>query len=297
MKSQCTYASKRSHQIRTKSRQAFTLVELLVVITIIGILVALLVPAVTGVMGNARDAQMGIEVANLAQALEAYKLENMAYPPDFAPTTELQDKNQIDAHLARKFRYRVKAQDVVPMTGLDPAEALVFWLSGLSGDQKFPLLKRQPYAVGTGPVKGDKPFFEFDQARLDDRDGDGWPEYYPENSEMPYVYLSSQNYGEKQADGTYFAFSHPVLNGATGVRAYAAELSDSVVNNIRPTVRFAEQDKYQIICAGRDSQFGAGMGLKEYQAASYPDGIGYSEADEDNLTNFSEGSTLQAAIP
>lgn len=297
MKSQYAIVSGRPGQVGRKARQAFTLVELLVVITIIGILVALLIPAVSGVMGNAKEARMGMEVASLAQALEAYKNENLAYPPDFsfAGGQKAQDLAQLNAHLARKFRYRDKVNDVVPMEGLDPAEALVFWLSGLSSDDKLPLKRREAYPVAAGPVKGPKPYFTFDQARLDDRDGDGWPEYYPEGGQMPYVYLVSQNYGQLQKDGSYLAVAHPILDAGSGsnvaVRAYAAELEGAAVK------RFAAAEKYQILCAGRDNLFGAGAHLNAGSAPTYPDGIGYAEADEDNLTSFSEGRTLQAAIP
>ena len=53
---------------------------------------------------------------------------------------------------------------------------------------------------------------------------------------------------------------------------------------------YVEPEKYQIVCAGQDGKFGAAGGL-------YPDGVGYSEADEDNLTSFSDGKTLEDAIP
>ena len=58
--------------------------------------------------------------------------------------------------------------------------------------------------------------------------------------------------------------------------------------------RFAEPEKFQIICAGLDGEFGAGS---VSQLAVYPDGIGYAESDEDNLTNFSGGKTLEDSIP
>jgi hypothetical protein len=55
-------------------------------------------------------------------------------------------------------------------------------------------------------------------------------------------------------------------------------------------VHFVEPEKFQIICAGQDSDFGKGGGL-------YPSGEGYADGDQDNLTNFSEGRTLEDAIP
>lgn len=71
----------RRHQPGHCSRAGFTLVELLVVITVIGILVALLVPAIGSAVRNARNAQTTSEINSLGQALEAFKTQFQDYPP------------------------------------------------------------------------------------------------------------------------------------------------------------------------------------------------------------------------
>ena len=275
-------------------RSAFTLVELLVVIVIIGILVALLIPTIGAAMSAAKVGRMGVELGQITSSLEAYKTEMGAYPPDFANADAALDIKQMTNHMARKFRNRQpQDQSQFDVTGLDPAEALVFWLYGFSKDAKFPLARREaldPTAAVRIPLKGTNPFFDFDQSRLMDKDGDGYPEYYPQDSEMPYVYVRNDNYGVETAPGSgmFAANLIPVLNGNVSIRAYAAQIVGTAVQ------RFAEPEKFQIICAGLDGEFGAGA---ISQLAVYPDGIGYAESDEDNLTNFSGGKTLEDAIP
>ena len=64
------------------SRSAFTLIELLVVISIIAVLASLSIPAVTGVMVNARKAQARNDMAQLASAIKLYYTEYGRYPLD-----------------------------------------------------------------------------------------------------------------------------------------------------------------------------------------------------------------------
>ncbi len=72
-------------------RAAFTLVELLVVITIIGRLVGLLVPAVMKARESARQVQCSRNQAELAKGILLYEQERKSYPgyvnPSFCPTT------------------------------------------------------------------------------------------------------------------------------------------------------------------------------------------------------------------
>jgi len=70
-----------------KSSRGFTLIELLIVIAIIGILMALLFPAVQGAIDAARRAQAKNDVTQIATAVNAYVTEYGRMPPNADGTT------------------------------------------------------------------------------------------------------------------------------------------------------------------------------------------------------------------
>jgi len=59
---------------------AFTLIELMVVIVILGILAAFVVPRITKRPEDARVTKAKIEISNLEQTFELYYLDNSSYP-------------------------------------------------------------------------------------------------------------------------------------------------------------------------------------------------------------------------
>jgi prepilin-type N-terminal cleavage/methylation domain-containing protein len=159
-------------------RSAFTLVEMLVVISIIGLLAALAARGIMGALNTAKNTAIKAEIDQIDGALKAFKEKYGSYPPcDLRITGGTLDNNPgLKLFLARAFqRYNPNASKREPVSGsnmiaiaadlstagidytkFEPAKALVFWLNGLSPDPTNPI------AGGGTRI----PFFSFDKTRL-----------------------------------------------------------------------------------------------------------------------------------
>jgi prepilin-type N-terminal cleavage/methylation domain-containing protein len=188
-------------------RRAFTLVELLVVITIIGILVALIAVAAIGALKKAQGARIKAELNQIGQGVDEYKNKTTAYPPNCqtdagGPLDEAGILNDVRRHVKQIAPRSAESDDLARvLTGQTPAntsnypspllggitadEALVFWLGGFSADPKLPISGEGgpayliPTLGGTknaslDPIESRKWVFPFDVTRLGPRGDDGY---------------------------------------------------------------------------------------------------------------------------
>jgi prepilin-type N-terminal cleavage/methylation domain-containing protein len=295
---------------RPSNARAFTLVEMLVVIGIIGVLIALLLPAINAARRNALNASIAFEIKTIDQSLETYKQQRGEYPPCFGDYnasgtlvygTAARNNSAVERHLQRcypkftnttnKDAFYQKLMD----TPVDQAEALVMWLSMISTEPGNPF-----DATATASRHG---YQEFDSRRLVDNDGDGISTFQAKYCrETDYIYIENRNYMQHMQRNC-FARSG---DGNSLQRAIPFYTRDPM-NNLVPV----NPKRFQIICSGQDGEFyrsppdtaanvpAVGISGSNYTPKEFPSGTNYltSGADRDNLTNFSEGRTLGDSRP
>lgn len=308
-----------------RKRTGFTLVEMLVVISIIGVLATLVLVVGRTAMVAARNAAMQAEISLLDQGIAKYMSDHGdSIPPDFTNFDEVRSHlikayPQVGAtapqfisgfrklHWGTAFSTSTDPQERMKL-GIDPAEALVFWLGGYSnvqpgGDQ--PINATQGKLLGFPP--GEKSrfiiqatdlanrtnwqqagYFPFDETRLVDQDGDGFLEYLPKFSEVPYVYFSSNSYQTpaNRSSTETNVFYVESRNASVAVPYRSDESYGQFTSGDRPS-DFVEPKRYQIVCAGQDGLFST-LGLNSTIQRGFPFGTNFTPPDVDNLTNFSE---------
>ncbi len=70
----------KQQQIKQNMRKAFSLMELMVVIIILGLLAAFVLPSLTGKSDDAKVKLTCVQMKSIDQALKMYKIDNSSYP-------------------------------------------------------------------------------------------------------------------------------------------------------------------------------------------------------------------------
>lgn len=272
-------------------RAAFTLVELMMVVAIIGILAGLIVPAVFAAMRAVRTGALAMESQTLAQAVEAYKNKYGDYPPDGSNASIFERHFRkafpqiLDSEFSAVNIAAGRSTGAASTTGpqvMDAAEALVFALGGFSTD------KTKPFTGSGGPLTAngtswqyntdrDSPLFEFIQGQLtlDTSSGatlstddaayyggtnDALPAYHARGKKAPYVYFEGRTYTSKIGSGTFYNVYPPSSSSTVGyARPYRSdEVNTKVTAATNPDsyYRFVNDRTFQIIGAGLDDTFG-----------------------------------------
>jgi prepilin-type N-terminal cleavage/methylation domain-containing protein len=175
---------------RIAGYSAFTLTELLVVITIIAILAALITAGAVNALNASKRSAITLEIGQLADGIERFKNEQGgAYPPnamnnntEVPPTPNYLGDSIYDQTIndfIRSFRKafprhnepegllrRLAGATVLPPSdtssatlldgGMNGAEALYFWLGGFSSDVVYPISGQGGPSFGDGPDSGNQ---------------------------------------------------------------------------------------------------------------------------------------------
>lgn len=285
--------------------RAFTLVEVLVVIAIIGLLVGLIVPAVNIARRSVQRAAIVFEVQALSNAVEQYKTKFGDYPPDGS------DRSVFERHFTKAFSNIARSEFTAlyasansssgaPTAIMDPPEALVFALGGFSSDPIHPFTGKggplfltnsagvqvdssQAFTSAQYNVDRDSPLFDFKQGQLTLDASSGLTVSSDEallgagaTPDLMPVYTSGNGrlapfvYFDSRTYrvGTSFYNFYRASNVGGVARPYK---SDQVNTTVSKTVnpdghyRYANDRTFQIISAGLDDDFGGVPGLQQNQ--------------------------------
>ena len=277
-------------------RQAFSLIELMVVMLIVALLVGMLLAAVRGAMNTARVAAVTVEFKNLEKAITDFKAKYGADPPSgivlfesyagwsgstpstaavnrsralirqIWPDFDFLNKDSMGNPRDRDINNDGDFGDVIVLNG---AECLAFFLGGVPTKSGGEWSLKGFSQNGDNPLQlagaRSGPFYEFDPGRLTDLDGDNVPEYLDSLPGQRNPILFASSYG-----GRGYRDSDVQLSGQAGYDRYETDRSSFAwyyrryTNGTPPTVADFNSapafnpKSFQLISPGFDGEYGLG---------------------------------------
>jgi len=294
--------------------RGFTLVEVLVVISIIGLLVGLLLPALLSARRKAKIAVIKTEMTELVTAIENLRtsIGGGQYPADGVESGDVEKFLQTAFPRCPRSNY---PPEITSVFKFRPDVALVFWLGGAQDPSGafigFSANPQNPFDSSANRIG---PFFNFQKALNNPRfisqdhltppglrgnSNISWNlyQYLPPNGQVqsqPYLYF-------KPVDGVYYA-AELFMNNGTSITTlpYADSTAPGLTANNLPY--FVNPTTYQLLCPGLDGKYGAyptpANAPNPTRWPLYPGGTNYDSANGlDDMTNFTVRANVQDDVP
>jgi prepilin-type N-terminal cleavage/methylation domain-containing protein len=278
-----------------RPRSAFTLLELVIVIAIIGMLSSLLFFGIGGALRGVAVTEVKAEFTQLETAMTTFESDYGVIPPSRIVLTENPGATAWDpvskSVLRKMFGSNVDFTTLVDFNGdndktdvltLTSSECLLFFLGGMRDGSSFPLTletaaitgfsanREKPFARGGDNRTG--PQFTFDSGRFIDLDGDGMPEYrdLATDGDVATVFASSNNgQGYNTANGSVIHFQQS--DGSTAWN----------------------ENSFQLISPGEDGKFGFDVAPNPFVAQTWSPGSTVTGEQADNISNFAPNTMGQ----
>jgi len=312
------------------TRQAFTLVELLTVIAIISILAAIITVAVTGVMHSTHVSRIGMEMSQIAMALDRYRAEIGEFPPD------LFDDEALVRHVRKRWpRFTIPGNDTasqaafiraaintaynaIPNIGVVPGRtevnfsnlhqpqigALALWLGGFPNSDGimsgFSADPQNPFFLAPPPYNTVLPA---------DRNYDGKVFINLELGDNKKVRMFSVGNGAivpvigSEIRGVFVPIAYFRGSAVGGPGAYDPNVQRFIFPDFglcipykETEVRWYNPTTFQLIHPGLDGKFGS-AGERIIRPNDPARNSGINLEDLDNITNFSDNRELRGILP